>query len=167
MKLAATGCYRGRCLFKEDLLSILSQDRRVWWGWLHPRLSARVQVSFFPHCGFPCAGSDNSASWKNINCQIGNAEIKGTLSFTAGWDSELLWLSTRSNQKWHNYSCTFLISIPIYCKPGVIRPKMCFSCGQVLKPHCSKPLKIRILDRNCDKPQSLTVLVGEAIIQKI
>lgn len=96
---------------------------------------------FFPRCGFSCAGSDNSASWKNINCQIGNAEMKGTLSFTAGQDSELLWLSTRSNQKWQNYSCTFLISIPIYYKPGVIRPKMCFSCGQVLRPHCSKPLK--------------------------
>lgn len=147
--------------FQGRLFSIFSQDRRAWWGWVQPRLSARVQVSFFPYCGFPCAGSDNSASWKNINCKIGNAEMKGALSFTAGQDSELLWLSTRSNQKWHNYSCTFLISVPIYCKPGVIRPKMCFSCGQVLRSHCSKPLKIRILDRNCDKLQSLTVLVGE------
>lgn len=128
-----------------------------------PDLSLHVVVSHV-QANRVRQGGDNSASWKNINCQLGNAGMKGTLSFTACQDSELLCLSTRSNQKPCNCSCTFLISIPIYCKPSVIRPKMYFSCGQVLRPHCYKTLKITILHRNCDKPQSLTVLVGAAII---
>lgn len=169
MKLTAIGCLRemsfqGRPTFHpfsgQKSIVRLTTPQAFSQG---PDLSFHVVVSrVWANC--VRQGGHNSASWKNLNCHIGNAGLKETLSFTVGQDPEPLCLPMRSNQKPHNCSWTFLISVSIYCNPCVIRQKMYFSCGHVLRLHCSKPLNIRILGRNCAKLQSLTVLVEAAII---